>query len=278
MHEVRASGLEALALATQLLQRIRLADPEAGLWEAADVQWWWRMPRASDTVEESYWVDEEGPVAGVLLTDWGRAWGCDPIVLPGRVPLATVWPRALEAFKQLDAVEVLVRADDSELVALVTASGFEPDEEQSGVSWLNVERRAASLPDGFAVVDRAHTTKPHPMRQRNGEEVEARLRQTSLYDPALDLAIETKDGEVAGYVLFWPDHVTKVGLLEPMRVEERFQRRGLAKALIEEGVDRLAQRGIKRAKVGYSTDAARALYTSAGFRVTATARAYSLKR
>ena len=34
--EVRASGLEYLALVTALLQRARLADAEAGLWEAAD--------------------------------------------------------------------------------------------------------------------------------------------------------------------------------------------------------------------------------------------------
>ena len=44
VREVRAAGLEALMLATELLQRARLADPQAGLWEAADVQWWWRKP------------------------------------------------------------------------------------------------------------------------------------------------------------------------------------------------------------------------------------------
>ncbi len=38
IYEVCASGLEYLALATQLLQRARLADPEAGVWEAADLQ------------------------------------------------------------------------------------------------------------------------------------------------------------------------------------------------------------------------------------------------
>jgi hypothetical protein len=50
-------------LATQLLQRARCADPRAGLWEAADVQWWWRTPRRSDDVEKLFWIDDEGPVA-----------------------------------------------------------------------------------------------------------------------------------------------------------------------------------------------------------------------
>jgi hypothetical protein len=43
VREVRASGLEYLALAMALLHRVRLTDPVAGLWEAADLQWWWRI-------------------------------------------------------------------------------------------------------------------------------------------------------------------------------------------------------------------------------------------
>jgi hypothetical protein len=83
VREVRAAGLEALMLATELLQRARRADPRAGLWEAADVQWWWRKPRRSDDVEKLFWIDDEGPVAGVLLTsETTGAWQCDPVVVP----------------------------------------------------------------------------------------------------------------------------------------------------------------------------------------------------
>lgn len=116
------------------------------------------------------------------------------------------------------------------------------------------------------------------MRRRSGEAVEARLRQCSLYDPTLDLALETAAGEVAGYALFWFDPVTKVGLVEPMRVEDAYQRRGLARALLTTGLDRLAQRGARRLKVGYGTDAARRLYVGAGFRVISTSRSYSRRR
>ena len=104
-------------------------------------------PRASDTIDQVFWIDDEGPVAGVVLTDWGRAWGCDLIVV---------------------------------------------------------------------------------------------------------------------------DPVTKVGLVEPMRVEDEYQRRGLARSMLGAGLDRLAARGALRLKVGYSTDAARALYVGAGFRPTST--------
>jgi hypothetical protein len=56
------------------------------------------------------------------------------------------------------------------------------------------------------------------MRGRNGPGVAERLRSCSLYDPALDLAVETVDGRAAGYSLYWYDSVTRVGLVEPMRV------------------------------------------------------------
>lgn len=283
LQEKHASGLEYLALVTQLLQRARLADAEAGLWEAADLQWWWRTPRRSDAVDQLFWLDEQGPVAAVVLTDWGRGWGCDPIVIPGVALLPTVWARAVEAIDSLglERVEVLVRDDDAELLGLLAGSGFVAEDDRSGITWMDAEERAevAALPDGFTLSDRAdERTRPHPLRHRNGEGVEARLRQCSLYDPTLDLAVEAADGEVVGYALFWFDPVTEVGLLEPMRVEDAYQRRGLARAMLTEGLDRLAKRGARRLKVGFGTEPARRLYTGAGFRVSATSTSFARRR
>jgi ribosomal protein S18 acetylase RimI-like enzyme len=282
IHEVRASGLEYLALATELLHRVRLADAEAGLWEAADLQWWWRTPRSSDAIDQLFWIDDDGPVAGVVLTDWGRAWGCDPIVVPGvsTVALPRVWARAAEVIDGLglETIEVPVRDDDLELQDLLAEAGFAADEYQSGITWMVANDRpdVAALPGGFVLVDRAQdTSTPHPMRQRSGEGVETRLRQCSLYDPALDLAVKTADGQVAGYALFWFDPATEVGLVEPMRVEDAYQRRGLARSMLTAGLDRLAKRGARRLTVGYATDVARSLYVGAGFRVTSTSTSYS---
>ena len=175
---------------------------------------------------------------------------------------------------------MLVGDDDAELLGLLAGAGFVAGE-RSGITWMDAGDRPniAPLPEGFVLVDRAReTTRPHPMRQRSGEGVEARLRQCSLYDPALDLAVETADGRVAGYALFWFDPVTEVGLVEPMRVEDEYQRRGLARAMLTAGLDRLAKRGARRLKMGYATDAARALYVGAGFRVTSTSTSYSWRR
>jgi GNAT superfamily N-acetyltransferase len=285
IQEVRVSGADYLALATELLQRARLADAEAGLWEAADLQWWWRTPRPSDAIDQLFWIDDEGPVAGVVLTDWSRAWGCDPLVVPGvsTVALPTIWARAVEAIDALglDAVEVLAREDDFELLNLLAGAGFVADDDRSGISWMDAQDRpdVADLPGGFVLVDRAQEQgTPHPMQRRSGEAVEARLRQCSLYDPELDLAVETARGQAAGYALFWFDPVTEVGLVEPMRVEDEYQRRGLARAMLTAGLDRLAKRGARRLKVGYGTDVARALYVGAGFRVTSTSTSHSWRK
>jgi predicted N-acetyltransferase YhbS len=281
--EVRVAGLEYLTLATALLRRVRLVDPEAGLWEAADLHWWWRVPRRSDEIDQHFWVDDEGPVAAVVLTEWTRGWSCDPIVVPGSpVPLAAVWVRALEAIDRLglDRIDVVAGDDDADLLALLAGAGFVAGEGEFGITWLEAREQpaVAPLPEGFSLVDRAHSTTAHPLRRRNGDSVEARLEQCSLYDATLDLAIETPTGDVAGYGLFWFDPVTHVGLVEPMRVEDAYQRRGLARALLTAGVDRLSRLGARRVKVGYGTDAARALYTGAGFRVTSTSRPYRWSR
>jgi ribosomal protein S18 acetylase RimI-like enzyme len=283
--ELRASGLEYLRLVTELLQRARLVDPEAGLWEAADLQWWWRMPRRSDSSDQLFWLDDDGPVAAAVLTDWRGAWGCDPMIVPGIATpaVASVCAGAVAMIEALglDAVDVLVRDDDDELVGLLAALGFVAGDDRSAIAWMDVDERAAvaPVPQGFVLVDRARDRAgPHPMRRRNGDAVEERLRQTPLYDPALDLAVETADGEIAGMSLFWFDPVTEVGLVEPMRVEDAFQRRGLARALLTEGLDRLAGRGARRLKVGYGTEIARALYVGAGFRPTSTSTSYRWTR
>jgi ribosomal protein S18 acetylase RimI-like enzyme len=262
------NGLERLDATTTVLQRARLADPLGGMWEAADVQWWWRSPRATDDLALPVWFDEVGPVAAAGLTAWGDTWQADVFALPSVVDAADVWAAALEATAGHPdtAVQLLVSGDDA-LVGLARTSGFEMTDELSGTAWMDADHRPPVVEvDGFAIVDRVTSAgRPHPMVARNGELVEPRLRQCSLYDPTLDLAVEDSDGRVAGYALFWHDPTTLVGLLEPMRVEDEYQRRGLARMLLTNGLDRLARSGARRLKVGFETDAARNLYLGSGF-------------
>jgi ribosomal protein S18 acetylase RimI-like enzyme len=239
------------------------------MWEAADVQWWWRRPRATDELALPVWFDEVGPVAAAGLTAWDNTWQADVFAVPSIVDEEDVWAATLEATAghRREALQVLVREDDALLADLAIQSGFAMTDELSGTAWMDADHRPpVAQVDGFAILDRVkRADRPHPMIARNGELVEPRLRQCSLYDPTLDLAVEDADGRVAGYALFWFDDTTLVGLLEPMRVEDDYQRRGLARMLLTNGLDRLARKGARRLKVGFETDAARNLYLGAGF-------------
>ncbi len=71
--EERRAGLEYLEAVTTLLNRIRTTHPTAGLYEAAELQWWWAQnPRTTDDLEQLFWFDDLGrPEAAVIATEWG---------------------------------------------------------------------------------------------------------------------------------------------------------------------------------------------------------------
>jgi GNAT superfamily N-acetyltransferase len=295
LREHVATGIEYLDLATKLLQRARLEDPTAGLWEAGDVQWWWRRDRPSDRAGQTFWLDDTGaPVAAVVFTDWGdtsfhssvSTWSCDPLVLPSNAEtmLKVVWSRALQRIDSLalDAVDVIARDDDTKLQALLADAGFASTEVVGVLTWMRAIERArpTPLPKGFRLRDRTKTSdRPHHMIPRNGDHIAERLLQTSLYRPDLDLFVETSDGEPAAYGMFWWHPITGVGLVEPMRTMDEYQRLGLGRHILTSGLDRLTALGATRLKIGYGPDnvASGPLYRSVGFRPESASRAYSLQ-
>ncbi len=283
-----ATGLDSLEMVTRLLQRARLAHPTAGLFEAADLQWWWRVERSTDSIGKQFWVDGAGePIGGVVFTDWFRAWACDLIVVPGRADdlMPRMWAHALDQIRLRSPgdVEVTVRDDDPAMVALVTGAGFTATDRRGGTTWMDAADRpeTAPLPDGYRLADRAGAgDRPHHMIRRSGTEVARRLAQTSLYRPDLDLFIETGSGEVVAYGLFWLDPVTEVGLVEPMRTEEGHEGKGLARHVLLSGLERLVALGATRLKVSHEIGNARAerLYLGAGFVPESTDMVYALRR
>jgi hypothetical protein len=270
LHAVRPTGHEYLALVTDLLQRQRLADPVAGLWEAADLQWWYTRdphPRDADAV---VWVDDGAPVTAAVFTRWSASrYGCAVL---GDPTLAAAWQFVHRRCGELAAASIEMEVDATSPVSAAEAvrAGFTEHVETIAVSWLDAADRAAAraLPDGYTLVARPQQDGPHPMITRNGADVEARLRDCSLYDPELDLALLADDGAVAGYAMFWADPRTRVGLVEPMRIEDMHSGRGLAGTLLRAGLDALAARRCERFKVSHelTNPAAERVYLGAGFR------------
>lgn len=273
------AGLDAVEAATELLRRARGAHPTKGLFETGDVQWRWRMERSTDLLPQLFWLDERGrPEAAAIVTDWGGTIGLDLLVLPDASAAwgAHVVERGLEhaAAAGFAYVELEVDRADADMRDVLAARGFEITGDGVVESWLAVAERPATipLPDGYRLTDRAGAaTRAHHMVGRSGPAVEARLRQTSLYRPDLDLVVLAADDSVAAYGLCWLDPETATGLVEPMRTEDHHQQRGLARHVLAAGIDRLAAAGAARVKICFepANPASSHLYLSTGFQPTA---------
>jgi RimJ/RimL family protein N-acetyltransferase len=277
LREEHRVGLRYLEDVTALLQRIRSAHPTAGLFEAADLQWWWRTPRSTDSLPQLFWFDHLGrPEAAVIATDWGDRVALDPIVMPDAAPdwIGHVLERGLDHISRsgFEAIGLEVDSADFVLREVLVGHGFATEEGGVVETWLDADARPAISPlhVEYRLSNRLDTMRrPHHMisPKRNHPDLEPRLRQTSLYRPDLDLVIHDSRDAVAAYGLFWYDPETATGLVEPMRTEDDHQRRGLARHILTTGIDLLAAAGAERIKICYEpgNPASRDLYLSAGF-------------
>lgn len=103
---------------------------------------------------------------------------------------------------------------------------------------------------------------------------------SAVYDGACDLFVRAPDGRGASACTIWFDPVNGTGLFEPVATHPDFQGKGLAKAVMAEGMRRMRAAGMQRAVLGFDPNnaPARALYTSLGFRTACFFAMYSKKR
>ena len=91
------------------------------------------------------------------------------------------------------------------------------------------------------------------------------VQRAPLYRRDLDLVAVAPGGELASFCTVWFDDVTRTGAFEPVGTDPEHQRRGLARAVMYEGLRRLRWIGATRAFVGSYTPGAHAAYEAAGF-------------
>ena len=277
-------GLEYLATVTTLLQRIRVDHPTEGHYEAAELQWFWSIPRSTDTLDQLFWFDDAGePVAAAILADFGNktsALYTAPVMIPMVMNSATdefrthILERGLAhaAAHGIESVEIEVDQADELTRSTLLARGFEVQGEGLTLCALVADQRPEITPlaEGYRLLSRSETASdlPHHMADERRPDVEERLRQTSLYRPDLDLVVLDADNNTAGYVLFWYDPVTTMGVVEPVRTEDEHQKRGIARHLLTTGITRLVTAGATIIDVGYEPDnpASGPLYRSIGFK------------
>lgn len=282
MREQLRAGLDYLASITSLPQRIRTEHPTKGIYQAAELQFWWSRPRATDEFDQLFWFDDEGrPAAAVTLADFGDASSLvyeEPTMVVAVLPDATdnwvahVVERGLDHIGALgvEAVDVEIDRTDAVMRAVFERRGFARRDDGVVECWLDASARppVGPLPRGYRLATRQDLTdRPHHMDRPQVAAFEERLRQTSLYRPDLDLVVLDEDGEPAAYGIFWHDPVTTIGVVEPMRTLGEHQGRGLARHVLTAGIERLAAAGAERISIGYEpgNPASSHLYVDVGF-------------
>ena len=277
------SGRDYLAAAVDLLHRVRASHPTAGVWEAADPEWWWRKPRPTDEWDQLFWFVDEQPIAAAIATDWAGRLGLDIIILPDAsdAVVTEVVHRGVErtASAPFDRIESLVADADPVVASLLTDAGFVRAPGTGTSAWMSTQDRppVAPLAAGYRLAASDESSdRPHHYIDRNGPGVEQRLSETSLYRSDLDLSVVDSAGEVVAHGLFWWDPITAVGFVEPLGTDEAHRRSGLARHLLTAGLDRLASLGAERLKINYENDnpSSARLYQDVGFVPTMTTSLY----
>jgi len=88
------------------------------------------------------------------------------------------------------------------------------------------------------------------------------IQTAPLYRRDLDLVAVAPDGAIAAFCTLWFDDVTRSAYVEPVATVPAHRRRGLARALLLEGLRRAQRLGATLATVGGFSEAANGLYRS----------------
>jgi mycothiol synthase len=94
-----------------------------------------------------------------------------------------------------------------------------------------------------------------------------RFMRSPVYQPEMDIVAVAPDGQIRAFCIVWTDPINKVGLFEPVGAHPDFQRHGLGKAVMLEGLRRLKKSGMESAIVSTYEDsrAGIKLYEGLGF-------------
>lgn len=265
----------------------RQAQPEADYQHVGDLLWAFR--RQSQPERHVRLWEEAGTLAGFTMID--PAWG---MVLHQAHPGATE-PLRRELFDwgierlrraaheeggQMTACDQ-AREDNVDKIAFLEAEGFTRDD-SSNIELLRPLSQpvpSPRLPEGFTVrhlageegvseyVDMHRDAWSVWGASSYSVEQHLRLMRHPGYTMELNPVVVAADGSLVSYCIGWLDPINKIGEIEPLGTRPDYARRGLARAVVTEVLQRMQVHGMKTALV-YGTQrnpAAWDLYQSLEF-------------
>jgi mycothiol synthase len=245
-----------------------------------DLSWWLGYPPNESARRENItlWETPEGELAAWVLLDpeWGTF---DVFIHPDWFahPAAgdlVAWAAEQAARRVSASAEAAIRTmwiaeDDTISIERLNRLGFRCIERYSQLCQRQLGSQPLpepQLPPGFLARPVAGTQEAKLRAAASHAAFESslpfeaywprylRFMQSALYPTGSDLVIEAQDGQIAAFCICWLDSLNRVGLFEPVGVHPEFQRRGLGKAILQEGLRRMQAGGMESAIVGTGYD------------------------
>lgn len=255
--------------------------PEYGT--AGDLDWWRFTDDDPGAIGSArLWFDDDRLV-GFAWPTGGQA---DIFLLPAYRSLLEemiVWAedesRQATGDGEDVSLEIWAHTTDSERIAILTRLGYQRTD--SGLVYrlrsLAGELPKPRLAGGYRIGDMrdgdveqrvaVHRDAFHPSKMT--VEKHRAVMGAPVYRPDLDLVAVAPDGTYAAYCIVWLDEVNRLAVFEPVGTHSAHRQRGLAAAVMSEGMCRARELGAETTCVLTHVDnpAANRLYASLEFEV-----------
>ena len=178
-----------------------------------------------------------------------------------------------------EAISVEVFAEDTARITLLEKCDYVRGEQHHviGARLLDKPIPAVSPPDGFSIrsmtglweTDKLIAVQNATFGWAWTPETYRPVMESPAFQAEHQLVVVAPDGRFVAFCYLMLDTRNKIGLFEDVGTHPDFQRRGLGRALLLDGMRRMAAQGMVTAFVPYvlRADAAAALYASVGFQV-----------
>ena len=253
-----------------------------------DLQWWLFYTDTPPEVWQSQirlWMEDDRLIGWTLLSLDDDAFDVYAVPgLRGDPKECEMLARAVSEMSALDQIQTVWVAEADEVrIGWLQENGFAAAENHFVYfnRSLSESLDGPPLPDGFhirssrgeedaqlrSVASHAAFGSKKPFEEYWPRTL--RFMQSPVYVPEHEIFVIAPDGQVAAYCIIWTDERSKVGHFEPVGTHPDFQRKGLGKILLFEGLRRLKAAGMTEVDVctNYDNPAAIRLYESIGFRL-----------
>jgi ribosomal protein S18 acetylase RimI-like enzyme len=279
------AGEDDYARMRQLVAEIEALEGPRVYCHVGNLDWW----RCTDEDTHALatrirlWFDHQGALVGFT---WPSEHQVDLLVHPAHRSIEPAMLDWVEHLSRLDVddphphVSVWSYAHDAWRNDLLRQRGYRRTEHFLSLSVRDLGQHVSEpdIPAGYVIrtmngEDDVHArVEAHCDAFTPSRMTIARYRavvHAPAYRPDLDLIAVAADGTVAAFCTLWFDPINRVGEIEPLGCRAAHRRRGLAHALVLEGLRRLQGYDAHRVTVFYGSEPedqpARHFYASLGF-------------